>query len=207
MMPEPFNRLTPLFKTSIIAMIVFSFFYAQVANADITIATLVQNLANVQPQFMRLVTALSYVLGMFFIFNGILKLKRYGEQRTMMSSDQDIKEPLLYIIIGAALLYLPSSVWVGMQTLWQQPTPYSYEQASGLGIGEWHDLLVSVFRIVQLIGTIAFVRGLIIMSHLGSNSQQGTFGRGMSHIVGGILCINIYQFTQAVINTFGLGQI
>ena len=46
------------------------------------------------------------------------------------------------------------------------------------------------------------------MSHMGEGKEQGaTFGKAMAHIVGGILCINMYQFLQVIFNTLALGQV
>ena len=152
------------------------------------------------PNLMRMVTAIAYVLGMFFIFNGILKLKQYGESRTMMSGDRGLTGPVVTIAVGTLLLYLPTSVQVGMSTFWTNPNPYGYV----LETDQWQEFINICFMIVQFIGTIAFIRGLVMMSHLGSQSQQGAFSKGLTHIIGGIFCINIYQFVQVVATTFGI---
>ena len=71
----------------------------------------------------------------------------------------------------------------------------------------WSELLNACIMIIQLIGTIAFIRGLVILTHLGERGgQQGAFGKAMSHIVGGILAIDINDFMQAIWNTLALGQ-
>lgn len=177
--------------------------YAQTIDAtSISASTMIENLAKQLPSLMRLITALAYVMGMFFIFAAIFKLKQYGESRTMMSSQHDLKGPILYLIVGASLLYLPTSVQVGMSTFWTDPNPYGYIKQTD----QWGTFFSNVFMLIQLFGVIAFIRGLVILSHLGGHGgQPGTFGRGMTHIIGGILCINIYQFVQVVIVTlFGI---
>ena len=44
------------------------------------------------------------------------------------------------------------------------------------------------------------------MAHLGKGGQA-TFGKGLSYIIGGILCIDMYDFIKSVLNTLALGQI
>jgi intracellular multiplication protein IcmC len=153
------------------------------------------------PNLMRLITAIAYVMGMYFIFQGVLGLKHYGDQRTMMSGQPHLKGPLIFITIGALLLYLPTSVQVGISTFWTEPNPYGYLQEQD----QWSQFINSCYMVVQLFGVIAFIRGLVILTHLGGHGgQPGTFGKGMTHIIGGILCINIYQFVQLVMVTLGI---
>ena len=99
-------------------------------------------------------------------------------------------------------MYLPTSVTVGLTTFWSTPTPYAYVTAT---TGQWASFMRSCFLIVQLIGTISFIRGLVILSRLGERSGQGdTLSKGLTHVIGGILCINIYQFVQVIAATFGI---
>lgn len=159
------------------------------------------NISKQVPSLMRLVTAIAYVLGMYFIIHGIIKLKHAGEMRTMMSREHSLMAPIVMLSIGAMLLYLPSSVQVGMSTFWTDPNPYAYLKQKD----QWSEFINVCFTIVQLIGTIAFIRGLVLISHLGTGSgQHGTLSKGMTHIIGGILCINIYEFIKVITTTLGI---
>ncbi|EKD73293.1 MAG: hypothetical protein ACD_45C00369G0003 [uncultured bacterium] len=171
------------------------------ADTIVSASDVMKNIADQIPNLMRLVTALAYVMGMYFVFYGIMMLKKVGESRTMMSGEHGIKGPVIYVAIGALMLYLPSSVQVGMSTFWTTPNPYGYIEKQD----QWSQFISNCFLIVQLFGTIAFIRGLVILSHVGGHGgQQGSFARGMTHIIGGILCINIYQFVQVILNTIGV---
>ena len=163
--------------------------------------SMVNKLATQIPNLMRLVTASAYVLGMYFIIQSLMKFKEAGEARTQMSQQHHMKEPLTYMAVGVFLLYLPSAVSSGMSTFWSEPAPYGYLNQTGQYWSFWSNCLM----IVQLFGTIAFIRGLIILSHTGGHhGQQGSVAKGMTHIVGGIFCINIYQFIQMVFATLGV---
>ncbi len=163
--------------------------------------TMMENIGKQIPNLMRMLTAIAYVMGMYFIFWGIVKLKQYGESRTMMSSSHDLKGPIMFIFIGALLLYFPTSVQVGMSTFWTNPNPYGYLQEQD----QWSQFMRTIFLIIQFIGALAFVRGLVILSHLGGHGgQPGTLGKGLTHIIGGVFCINIYQFVQVILITLGV---
>jgi hypothetical protein len=56
---------------------------------------------------------------------------------------------------------------------------------------------------VQLVGVIAFIRGLVKLSHMGGG-HQGGIGSALTHIIGGIFCINMYDFVQLIMSTLGI---
>lgn len=180
---------------------------ASAATTTTTVTTpsagdMIANLVTQIPSLMRLVTALSYVMGMYFIFYSILKFKQFGEARTMMSQEHSLKGPIVFLFVGAMLLYFPSSVQMGLSTFFTNPSPIGYPAATG---DQWSDLLQYCLYIVQFFGTIAFIRGLVILSQLSAHhAQPGTLGRGLTHIVGGIFCLNIYQFVQVILTTLGI---
>jgi intracellular multiplication protein IcmC len=199
---KAFSKLV-LSKTITLGTLAVTLFYSQASYAVTDAATMITNLATAVPSFMRLITACAYVMGMFFIYQGVVGLREFGESRTMMSSHHSLKGPLILLSVGAALLYLPSSVSVGLNTFWSDPNPYGYVQAT---TDQWSTLYQDCFLLIQLIGTFTFIRGLVILTQLGGQGgQPGTFAKGLTHIVAGAICINLYDFINGVYNTLGLG--
>jgi intracellular multiplication protein IcmC len=170
--------------------------------ANVSASTMITNFAASIPDLMRLVTAIAYVLGIYMVTSGVLQLKKYGEQKTQMSSESSLKGPLITIAVGASLLYLPTSVQQGFSTFWTNPSPYAYQTSES---GPFKEFIDACFLIVQLIGTIYFIKGLTMMTHLNANSQQG-FSRALTHIIGGIFCIDLYDFLNMIFVTLGLGE-
>lgn len=174
------------------------------STTNVSAQTMLYNISQQVPNLMRLATAIAYVLGMFMMVRGIMILKHAGEMRMQMSHEHSIIKPIIYLIVGAMLTYLPTAVQVGLSTFWNDPNPYGYLNDQS----EWFEFINVVFVIVQLVGVIAFIRGLNILSHLGGHGgHQGTFAKGITHIIGGVLCINIYQFVQVIMVTLGLQPI
>lgn len=165
-------------------------------------ATMLENFATTVPQLMTMLTAMAYVIGMYLIVTGLFRLREYGEQRSMMSSQHDLKAPLALIITGTMLLYIPSSVQVGLNTFWKDPNPYEYAQETS---DQWSTLYQDIFLVVQLVGTIAFIRGILILSKMSRHQGQGgEFGKGITYIIAGIFCINLYGFLTVINTTLGL---
>src|SRR5262245_18604375 len=99
-----------------------------------------------------------------------------------MSHEHSLMTPILYIVIVAMLIYLPTSVQVGIRTFWVNPNPYGYTEQQD----QWTQFINVCLLIVQFIGTIAFIRGLVILSHLGGHGGQKGLSQGLTHIIGGI---------------------
>jgi intracellular multiplication protein IcmC len=183
-------------------MIAFVLFFSAsiTANAGVPdVAGMLMNVTGALPDFMRLVTASAYVFGMWIVVQGIMELKQYGEQRTQYSSHASLKGPLIQFTVGTSLLYLPSTIAVGLNTFWNDPAPYAYLNES---TEQWNLIMQGGFMVMQLIGAISFIKGLLVMSKLGgSGSQQDAFARGLTHMIAGALCINLYDFLSAVNGT------
>ncbi|MBX3708602.1 MAG: hypothetical protein KIT56_01575 [Gammaproteobacteria bacterium] len=177
--------------------------YSQQPNVtDLSAQTILVNIAESIPNLMRLVTAIAYVMGMLMIIRGVVKLKHVGEARTQMSHEHHLTGPIVQIAIGVMLLYIPTSVRVGMSTFWTNPNPYGYLQQED----QWSQFINVCYLIVQFVGVVAFIRGLLMLSHLGGHGGQQNTSRGITHIIGGILCINIYQFVQVILATVGISS-
>lgn len=164
---------------------------------------MLENFASQFPDIEELVTAAAYVLGFVFMVRGIYYLKIYGELRTMMSSNASLRPPLTYLLVGVAFLYLPSTIDVVLATVYgsDEVTPISYtSETGGVAYGE---ALKVFYMFIQLIGYIAFVRGWIIISHTAQQGGRETVGKGITHIIGGILAINVIATKDILWNTFG----
>lgn len=162
--------------------------------------TMLANIQKTLPNLMRLVTAIAYVMGFVMVILGVVNLKHMGEMRTQMSHEHSLMKPLLLIVIGAMLIYLPSAVQTGLSTFWAEPNPYGYITQSD----QWQQTINICYAIVQFIGVIAFIRGLILLSKVGQGGHHDAFSKGLTHVIGGIFCINLYQFVQVVFTTLGV---
>lgn len=165
------------------------------------------NLANSLIPVERLITGGAYLIGCAFLFKALYSLKIYGEARTMMSSNTSIKEPMFYLLIGALLIYFPSAFNMMMQTTFGYQNVLQYAPANsknaafgtlfgGSPIGR------ALTIIIQVIGLVAFIRGWVLIARSASQGQPpGGTGKGLIHVFGGILAINIVGTLEMLINT------
>ena len=53
-----------------------------------------------------------------------------------------------------------------------------------------------------VVGIVAFIRGMIMLNKVGGQgAQPGTMGKALTHIVGGLLAINMWGFWEVIENT------
>jgi intracellular multiplication protein IcmC len=168
------------------------------------VESMLVNLSTEFPAFYRLITASAYILGVAFIFRGVYQLKVYGDLRTMMSVQTNFKATMMLFFAGAALLYAPTafkSMLLSTFATTSMSDPMSYQPSGGI----LSPLASSaVLRFIQLIGTISFIRGWVHLAHSSNPNGRSTLGKAVTHILAGLLAINIEGTRQILQASFGM---
>ncbi len=156
----------------------------------------------------RLVTGAAYLIGCMFLFKAIYSLKIYGEARSMMSSSTSVKEPIVYLVVGVMLIYFPTALSIMLKSTFDVTNPLQYAPTDSKNIpidylfGTGSSIGRPLAMLIQLIGLIAFVRGWVLIARSASQGQPpGGTGKGLVHIFGGILAVNIVGTLQMINNT------
>lgn len=170
--------------------------------STLNIQQMIVNLAKTMPSLLRMFSAFAYILGLALVFKGVYKLKEYGEMRTAMSSQTNLWGAIITLTVGSLLIYFVSAYQIGLQTLFGYSSPLAYTEDSS----STDELVSAVVLIVQVVGVIAFIRGMVLLNGMGGHgSQPGTLGKGMTFVIGGLLAINIYGTWEMIVNTL-VGQ-
>lgn len=166
--------------------------------------TVLINLANSLLPVQSLITGAAYLIGIAFALKALYSLKVYGEAKTMQTSSSSIKEPIFYLAIAGLLIYFPTGVDIVMNTTFGYSNILSYGDSDVLnsafdGDSEVGNAFVIIF---QTIGLYAFVRGWVLIARASSQGQPpGGTGKGLMHVFGGILAVNIVGTVEMVNNT------
>lgn len=171
--------------------------------ASPNIGDMMQNLKRDLPHLVRFIAAVSYIAGFWLVFSGLHELKVYGQARTMMPLNVNISGPLVRLIIGTFMVFFPGFINVSIYTLWnygvQGVLLYPTDTKAG-----WEDVVEGVVALVRVIGYIAFVRGLILITRASRQGvPPGMMSKAITHIIGGILAVNIVGTVDAIKGTFG----
>jgi hypothetical protein len=134
-----------------------------------------------------IVEAVMVLMGVSLVVTGMFKFKRYGEMRSMMSQQVTITGPLFCLFAGVMLLIFPNMVHIVMGMLWTNTNPLSY-QPNGSSLAGYIQALI-IF--VRLIGSISFIRGVVLLSRFGGQQGQPVLGKALIFMISGILALHI----------------
>ena len=163
------------------------------------------NLSESYNAVFKMLTGGAYVAGVAFAFLSIYSLKEYGEARTMSSSrDTSLKPALVYMLVAMVFLYFPSAVDVLMQSTFGADSIPIADGVSSSSAILTADVQLAILRLVQIVGVVAFIRGWFILAQSAKGGGQPVLGRALTHIIGGILAINIIGTKNVLWATFGL---
>jgi hypothetical protein len=155
------------------------------------------------PSLGNLAIVFAYLSGLTMVIGALYKLRMHGDYRAMMSAGVDLKGPFGVITFGSFLIWLPSALEVTSASLWGVGEPLGYSPVGG----SFYDEGIAVaLQIVEFVGLVAFIRGLIILSRAGQSqqSQPGTFAKGFTHLIGGILAYHINATLDVLSNSLGI---
>lgn len=163
------------------------------------------NLADSLIQVEYLVTGAAYLMGIGFAMKAFFTLKTHGEQRSSLSGTGNMKEAVVYAMVAMVLLYFPSAFEALMNTTFGYSSVLSYSENPYLTgiIGTDSEAGNSITLLIQVVGLFAFVRGWIMISRGATQGgqSQGQTGKGLMHVFGGILAMNIVGTVEVLINT------
>jgi intracellular multiplication protein IcmC len=171
-------------------------------------ANVINNIAKTLVPIEHLITGAAYLMGVGFAFKAVATLKQHGENRLGSQSQSSFKEPILYFLVAAVFLYFPTALSVLLDTTFGYTNVLAYSslqtnnQALNTLFGSSSKMGQSLALIIQVIGLIAFLRGWILISRSATQGQQpGGTSKGIMHVVGGILAMNIVGTLQVLNDT------
>ena len=196
--------------------------YTQDVYAMADIQTIMSNLRRVIKPLTIMILAISYTMGVYMIFSGLGMMKKLGNISTANQAQPgELSGPLLKIIIGAALIYLPSSTDTMTNSLFSSGGGGSLFGSGGvnyaglgsgaslLGYGggdsltqQWASIANTLVMYIQFLGLLSFVKGLFIMSAASApGTQPGVVAKGITHMIGGIIAMNFVTAVNVINNT------
>ena len=134
-----------------------------------------------------------------------MKLKKYGTKTAYKHVESSLVGPFLQFFIGIALFYLPTFVETVNITLWNEAYVYNspLNYTSQTSSTTFEEYIEPILGVIQIIGMISFIRGWVMLSRATNVGQQpGAVSKGLTHVIGGIMGINIYTVMEIFNQTF-----
>lgn len=107
-----------LFNYIILIILLLSANDVLAADSKQTVGTVADILRNSMDNVAALIMAVSYVSGIAFSMMGLYKLKTHKDQPTQVP----LSQPIVLLVLGACLVFLPSVVKTTGKTLWADQT-------------------------------------------------------------------------------------
>jgi intracellular multiplication protein IcmC len=174
--------------------------------STLSLDTIMSSLLSVE----KLITGGAYLMGISFAIKALYSMKTLAEEKSkQMSSHGSYKEPVFYMLAAAMLIYFPTGLQLLLNTTFGEGTrilayaPISSSNATLNSLfGESSTFGAVIAVVVQVVGMIAFIRGWVLIARSASQGQPpGGTGKGIAHVFGGILAMNIVGTLQVVNNT------
>jgi len=164
---------------------------------------------NFKEPMISIVSVVAFLSGLFMVVSGLIKASKSG-------ADPKNYSPhiiLTHIGFGAILLTIGNMLPVVVASLFgtedvAKESALSWTKLENL-VGPDSDLtqfetaVTSALFFVQIIGVIAFVRGWLILKKVVEGSGNASLTQGLTHIIGGVFAINIFEFLRVMDRTFG----
>ena len=139
--------------------------------------------------------AVSTIAGIVLILTGVLKLKRYGQMRSQMSTQMTLAGPLMYLICGSILLALPTMLPAIEAMVFASANDTLYQGKLNIK---------GIIYFIRFLGLCAFIRGFIMLSRSGSGGQPGSIGKALVFVFAGVMLMHIVTVSQLTEDFFGL---
>jgi len=130
----------------------------------------------------KMVSGFAYILGLGMVVASLMKFRKIAGSGHQQSSEH-VFVPVTYLVIGAGLLFLPSSLSVLSSTVFGSDSVLAYAGSNEATVQS----VMTVF--IQTVGMLWFVRGSVLLAHA---SEPGVKhgSKGLTFIIAGIFAIN-----------------
>ncbi len=190
------------------SQIIFADPMSAVSGSDTSVSarSIFQNIDNNLHGISQFITALFYIVGISLAFGAVLKLKKFGQRTSFMHVEAGLLGPAVQLFVGVALVYSPALFKAINNTFWQTPNFQNVlNWQTNAPNSHYLDIIKPIVGIIQLVGAVAFLRGWIILTKAtNQGAQPGSMSKGIVHIVGGVLALNITRTITVIMNTFGM---
>jgi hypothetical protein len=172
------------------------------AGLDGAVVDLIKDIAK---PMSNIVMGFAYFAGAVLTVVGIVRLTKSAQEGPRGPSGIGT----MATFVTAAMLLSASQV-LGAFTVTifgGDPEMFVYTEIFGLGgvpTDQAENVISAILVFMALVGMISFVRGLFVLRGFAEGNSQMTLMGGISHIIAGVLAVNLGQFINMIESTLGI---
>lgn len=162
------------------------------SSPDLT--TMIINISQSLVSVIYLLKGFSYLIGLFFFYQGFGKLKQIADRHANAPSHERALVPIAYFFLGAMLILLPESISILSTTAFGPNNVLAYTKPRNP-----NNIFDAIAIFIKTAGFIWVLRGVVLLTQASSpGTQQGS--KGLAFLCGGIIALN-FESTLATINS------
>jgi hypothetical protein len=167
---------------------------------------LVQRLADLIPPAQALVAATCFIIGIGLVLasisNFVKASQRAASGQHVSRDDYGQWVGTVGVIIGVMLISLSSIISAFLVSFFRveetvaasEIFAYAPEMLAPLDHEQARSVIIALLRIVQFLGLLGFIRGLMLLNQSVKWPAPGLAGFGIVHLIGGTFAMNIVMF-------------
>jgi intracellular multiplication protein IcmC len=165
-------------------------------------AQIVANLGDLADSLRGLIAVVCYILGIALVVAGLVAARKTAEAPSQ--SRGGFGDALASLGVGCTLVALPSFVGMGLESLFGAAEPIStisslaYAKFTDDVSAEGQRAAGALAVVVNVVGLIAVVRGLLIIRASANGDGNSSYGSGITFLVSGLILVNILGFADKV---------
>ncbi len=172
------------------------------ASAAASLDTMFANFSASAEAITKLIQYSSWIIGLYLVIGSIYKFAQLGSNPQLSP-----KVPISMFFVGVAIFSLTGMISVVTATMamgTSGPAAFLAPKSGGFGATTAAGLS-GVLLFIRMVGYLAFVRGWLLINAYGQG-KEGTLGRGLTHVFGGVAAINVQVTADIVANTLAPGM-
>lgn len=173
----------------------------KITSGDSVIVKAAENL----PSLTQLVGGIAFLTAIVLFYIALSKAKQAHESGQQKAS---YREAVLVLLSAVMLFNLPGSIDTFTSSLLGTPSvsvlAYAANPSSDGTLAQ--QTLRAILAFVQFVGLLAFIRGWFVMHGIGKSSDA-SLGKALTHIIGGVLAMNIEYTALVTSESVGVGNL
>lgn len=158
--------------------------------------SIIRRIGDLVPQFEDLVFALSWILGLLLMVSSVRSAMRASADG---SGRHTWSPAIVKAVLGTCFIALPTTIATLVASFFGSPEiadprealAYAPNMLSAFDDDIAKQTIASLLTIVQFVGLIGFIRGLLLLNATANGAHNASLGSGIAHVLGGTLAINI----------------
>jgi hypothetical protein len=177
---------------------------ANLAQAE-TLPEMAINFSNSYAGIWKFMSYLVFSIGLGLVCGSIFSWVKVLEGQQRVS----LRVPASMFFIGIILIQARDSIKMVEDSFGMQANNFlTAASGSGSGVAGWSaGAIAAVLGFVQILGFIAFARGWLILHKYNTGEARDGLGRSATHIVGGVMALNIKWTVGMLASTFAPGMV